>query len=43
MFINRGMDKKDLVHVHNEILVIKNNEMMQFVANMDGPRNYHTK
>ena len=31
MSINRGVDK-DVVHVYNEILVIKRNEIMSFAA-----------
>ena len=32
MYINRGMDKKDVVCIHNEILAIKKNEIMPFVV-----------
>ena len=33
MSINRGMDKKDVVHIYNGILLnLKNNEIMPFVA-----------
>ena len=30
MSINRGMDKEDVVHIHNGILAIKKNELMPF-------------
>ena len=30
--INKGMDKEDVVHIHNGILVIKKNEAMPFAA-----------
>ena len=44
MSINRGMDKGDVVHVYNEILLShkKKNEIMPFAAT-DGLRDYHTK
>ena len=33
MFINRGMDKEDVVHIHNGTLFIhKKNEIMPFAA-----------
>ena len=32
MSINRGMDKEDVVHIHNGILAIKKNEIMSFTA-----------
>ena len=33
MFINRGMDKKDVVHIHNGTLFShKKNEIMPFAA-----------
>ena len=32
MFINRGMDKEDKVHIYNQILVIKRNEIVPFAA-----------
>ena len=32
MFINQGMDKEDMVHIHSGILVIKRNEIVQFAA-----------
>ena len=32
MEVIRGMDKEDMIHINNGILVIKNNEIMPFVA-----------
>ena len=32
MSINRGMDKEDVVHIHSEILAIKNNRIIPFSA-----------
>ena len=32
-----------MAHIHNEVLAIKNNEIMPICRNMDGPRNHHTK
>ena len=32
MSINRGMDKEDVVHIYNGILVIKKNEIMPFAV-----------
>ena len=32
MSINRGMDKEDVVHIHSEILAIKNNKIIPFSA-----------
>ena len=43
MSIDEGMDKKDMVHIYNGILVIKKNEIIPFVNNMDGPGYYHIK
>ena len=38
MSINRGMDKEDVVHIYNGILVShKKNEIMPFVATWMGP------
>ena len=39
MSINRGLDK-DVVHIYNGILVIKNNAIC---SSTDGPRDCHTK
>ena len=44
MSINRWMDKDDVVHIYNGILLslkIEWNNAM--CSNMDGPRDYHTK
>ena len=43
MSIDERMDKKDMVHIYNGILVIKKNEIMPIVNNMDGPGNCHIK
>ena len=43
MSIDEGMDKKDMVHIYNGIWVMKKNEIMPFVNNMDGPGIYHIK
>ena len=32
MSINRGIDKEDVVHIHNGILVIKRKEITAFAA-----------
>ena len=32
MFIDRGMDKEDVVPIYNGILAIKKNEIMPFAA-----------
>ena len=32
MSINRGMDREDVVHIYNGILVIKRNEIESFVG-----------
>ena len=32
MSINRGVDKEDMVHTYNRVLVIKKNEIMPFAA-----------
>ena len=45
MSINRGMDKEDVVHIYNGILLNykkKKNEIMP-CSNLDGPRDYYTK
>ena len=44
MSINRGMDKEDVVHIYNEILLSHKKERNNALcSNMDGPRDYHTK
>ena len=32
MSINRGMDKEDVVHIHNGVLAIKKNKIVPFAA-----------
>ena len=32
MSINRGLDKKDVIHIYNGILLLKKNEIMSFAA-----------
>ena len=43
MSIKRGMDKEDVVHIYNGILVIKKEQNIAICSNMDGPRDYYTK
>ena len=44
MSINRGMDKEDVVHVHNGILLRHKKEWNNAIcSNMAGPRDDHTK
>ena len=44
MPIKRGMDKEDVVHIHNGILLSHKKEQNNAVCNnMDGTRDYHTK
>ena len=44
MSINRGMDKEDVVHIYNGILLNYKKEWNNAIcSNMDGPRDYHTK
>ena len=44
MSIDRGMDKKDVVHTYNGILLSHKKEQNNVIcSNMDGPRNYHTE
>ena len=39
MFINRGMDKEDVVHIYNGILLSNKKEQSNAIcSNMDGPR-----
>ena len=41
--IDRWMDKEDVVHIHNVILLSNKKEWSNAIwSNMDGPRNYHT-
>ena len=42
--INRGVDKEDVVHVYNGVLLSHKKEQNPAnCSNMDGPRDYHTK
>ena len=41
MSINRGMDKEDVAHINNGILLSHEKNEMPF-AFLDGPRGYHT-
>ena len=44
MSINRGMDKEDMVHTYNRILLSHKKEQNNAIcSNMDGTRDYHTK
>ena len=44
MSTDRGMDKEDVVHIYNEILLSHKKEWNNTIcSNMDGPRNYHSK
>ena len=44
MSINRGMNKEDVVHIHNGVLAIKKKEQNNAIcSNMGGPRDYHAK
>ena len=44
MSIDRGMDKEDVVHIYNVILVSHKKEWNNAIcSNMDGPKYYHTK
>ena len=44
MSINRGMDKEDVVHIHNGILLSHKKEQNNAIhSNMDGSRDSHTK
>ena len=44
MFIDRGMDKEDVVHTYNGILLSHKKEWNNAIcSNMDGPGDYHTK
>ena len=41
---DRGMDKEDVMHVHNGILLSHKKEQNNAVCNnMDGTRDHHTK
>ena len=41
--INRGMDKEDVVNLHNRILAIENEWSHAICSNMDGTRDCYTE
>ena len=44
MFLDRGLDKEDVVYVYNGILPSHKKEQNNAIfSNMDGHRDYHTK
>ena len=44
MSIDRGLDKEDMAHVYNGILLGHKKELSNGIcSNMDGSRNYHAK
>ena len=44
MSTSGGMDKEDVVYLHNGILLSQRKEWNSAIrSNMDGPRDYHTK
>ena len=45
MSIHRGMDKEDVVHIYNGILLNrqKRNKICAISSNMDGPKDCHTE
>ena len=44
MSVNRGMDKEDVVHIYNGILLSHKIEWNNAIcSNMDGPRDCHTE
>ena len=44
MSIDRGMDKEDVVHIYNGILLIHKRELNNTIcSNMDVPRDCHTE
>ena len=44
MSINGGMDKEDVVHIYNGVLLNHKKEWNNAIcSNIDGPRDYHTK
>ena len=44
MSIDRGMDKEDVVHTYDGILLCHKKEWNNAIcSNMDGPTDYHTK
>ena len=44
MSINRGMDKEDVAHIYNGLLLSHKKEQNNDIcSNMDGPRDCHTE
>ena len=44
MFINRGMDKEEIIYLYNGILLSHKKELNNAICNnMDRPRDYQTK
>ena len=44
MFIDRGLDKEDVVHIYKGILLSHIKEWNNAIcSHIDGPRDYHTK
>ena len=44
MPVNKRMDKEDVVHIHNAILLSHKKEWNNVIcSSMDGPRDYHSK
>ena len=44
MATDRGMDKEDVVHMYNVLLLSHKKEWNNAIwSNMDGPKDYHTK
>ena len=44
MFINRGMNKEDVVHIYNGILLSHKKEQNGVICkDVDGPRDCHTE
>ena len=44
MYIDRGMDKEDVVHMYNVILLSNKKEQnIAICTNMNDPRDYHSK
>ena len=44
MSVNRGVDKEDVIHIYNGILLSHKKEQNNVIcSNMDGPRDCHTE
>ena len=43
MFFDRWMDKEDVIHIYNGILLSHKKECNATCPNMDATRDYHTK